>query len=459
MSYTVETKKGVAEFLRFRRNPLDYFADAGRRSVDITCLRFGSRRIFQVNHPDLIRDVLVTHDWNFIKGMGLRAAKPVLGNGLLVSEGELHRRQRRLAQGAFHSSRLEAYARVMVKCAEDRSAHWTSGATIPMNREMGRMTLEIVGRTLFTADLSSDAFDLESRLCRAMEVLVALNHPLAHLLSPVRSLAARKAASVRGETAELLRNVIDEHRNHPDNYDDLLSMLIESRDDAHAGSMSDQLLLDECLTLFLAGHESTADALTWTWYLLSQHPAAANKLHAELERVLAGASPTMGDLRQLRYTEAVFKEVLRLYPPAWVITREAVSGYRLGDIEVPAGSTVVMSTYATHRDPRYWESPEAFRPERWIDEGAGERPKFTFFPFGAGSRMCVGEHFAMMEAVLAIAVIAMRWRFDLIPGQKVELWPQITLRARNGIYLQAERLGSSQALPSSATSRVTGVGV
>lgn len=439
MAYSTESRSGFRELLRFRRNPPEYVAEAARRSIDVRCMRFGTRRVFQVNHPDLIRDVLITHDWNFVKGPALRASTPILGNGLLTSEGELHRRQRRLVQPAFYSARLASYAQTMVECADGVSRSWVPGAPLDIDQEMMRLTLMIVGRTLFSVDLKDDAAGVGESLTRALRLFLMLNSPATQLLSPLRRVAERKAARVRREIEQVLRRVIDDHRRNKDRYDDMLSMLIRSGDDGGMGYMSDELLLDESLTLFLAGHETTANALTWTWYLLAQHSEVAQKVHDELDRVLGGLLPKPSDMPRLRYTSQVFREALRLYPPAWIVARQAVTDYQLGDVAIPAGSTVLMSPYATHRDPRFWDNPEMFDPDRWSEELCAMRPKFAFFPFGAGSRICIGEHFAMMEGVLLLATLAQQWRLHLTPGQKIELWPQITLRPRWSIRMQLER--------------------
>ena len=428
--YRTESASGMLELLRFRRNPIAYVGDIGRRSVDIRAISVGSRRIFVVNHPDLIRDILITHDWNFVKGPGLRSSKPVLGNGLLTSEGELHRRQRRLVQPAFHSARLASYAETMVQCTAIQRESWNPGAEYFLDEQMMRLTLQIVGRTLFSADMQDEAAEVGKSLKSALRVFVALNNPLAQLLPPVKSWATRKAAQSRREIEALLSKVIDAHRQTPEAYDDMLSMLLRSHDESGAGYMSNDLLLDECLTLFLAGHETTANALVWTWYLLSQHPEIVARLEAELESVLMGRLPTLEDVPALKYTGQVLRESMRLYPPAWVIAREAVTAYRLGDIDAPQGSTFMMSPYATQRDPRFWERPEVFDPERWATDATSARSSFNYFPFGAGTRVCIGEHFAMMEGVLLIATLAQRWRFTLVDGQQITPWPRITLRPR-----------------------------
>jgi cytochrome P450 len=326
----------------------------------------------------------------------------------------------------------------MVACADALRKEWVAGPVYSIEQEMMRLTLQIVGRTLFSADLRHDATGIGQSLTRALRLFLALNSPLAQLLSPVRKWGERKVRRSRRDIEQVLRKVIEEHRKNPDKFDDMLSMLMHSHDDTSAGYMSDELLLDEALTLFLAGHETTANALTWTWYLLGQHPDAAEMLHTELDRVLDGRLPTLADLPALEFTGKVFREALRLYPPAWIIAREAVTTYQMGNVEVPPGATLLMSPYATQRDPRFWDDPEEFNPDRWTEESAVHRPKFAFYPFGAGTRVCIGEHFAMMEGVLLIATLAQQWRLHLVPGQTIKLWPQITLRPRNAMYFRME---------------------
>ncbi len=437
--YRTESLRGIKEFLGFRKSPLTLLRSIASRGVDILQIAAGKRQIFFVNHPSLIRDVLVTHDWNFIKGPGLRASKPLFGSGLLTSEGELHRRQRRLAQPAFHSARLVEYAREIVELGAATSRDWNDGQEIAVDREMMQLTLRIVGRTLFTADVLHEARDIGAAVTGALHHFRQLNSPLIQASQFLRRWAGLRARRSRLRFEGLLSRIIADHREHPDRYNDMLSLLMASDDETGTGYMSDELLLDEALTIFLAGHETTANALTWTWYLLARHPEVEQKLHEEIEQVLQGRQPAPEDVLKLRYTGEIFREALRLYPPAWIIGREAVTGYRLGSIEVPAGSTLLMSPYAMHRDPRFWNSPESFVPERWEDPLAANRPKFAFFPFGAGTRVCIGEHFAVSEGVLLMAVIAQQWRLHLVPGQEIAPEPHITLRPRHSIHMKMER--------------------
>lgn len=438
MTYQVETLSGLSQILRFRRDPLEFIGDAGRRSIDIRQIQLGLTDVFHVNHPDLIRDVLVNHDWNFEKGRGLKMSKPFLGNGLLTSEGELHRRQRRMVQPAFHSARLASYAQAMVSCAAEMRAGWTADKSYAIDQEMMRLTLQIVGQTLFSADLQKDAEGVGQSLTQALKLFRGLASPLAQLFAPWRKWAQHRVAQSRLQLESILRPIIEEHRTHPEKYDDMLSMLMGAQEENTTGYMSDELLLDESLTLFLAGHETTANALTWAWYLLAQHPEEADSLYAELDSLLAGRLPTLGDVPRLEVTGRIFREVLRLYPPAWIIARTAVTDYRLGDVDVPAGSMIFMSPYATQRDPRFWDSPEVFRPDRWKADANG-RPKFAYYPFAAGTRNCIGENFAMMEGVLGMATLAQQWRFNLVPDQTVEPFPKVTLRPRSSMYFTLEQ--------------------
>jgi cytochrome P450 len=411
-------------------------AEMARDGVDVRALRFGPRLIFIANHPKLVRDILINDDWNFIKGRGLRTSKPVLGQGLLTSEGELHRRQRRLVQPAFHSARLAGYAQTMVDCTLEAQARWTEDADLAIDREMAALTLRIVGKTLFSADLEHDAGDIGHSLRDALQAFHRINSPLAMLFKPARTRATKQAAKARAHIGSVMVPIIQAHREDPGKYDDMLSMLMAASEGG--AYMSDELLQDECLTLFLAGHETTANALTWAWYLLAQNPEVLARLTAELDTVLGARPATVEDFPRLTYTGRVFREVLRLYPPAWIIVREALTAYKLGDLDVPAGAQVAVCPYATHHDPRFWDAPETFRPERW-ETITTDRNDFAFFPFAAGTRNCIGEGFATMEGVLLIATIAQRLRLDFIPTQPVEMWPQLTLRPKHSLHFRVHR--------------------
>ena len=407
---------------------------------DIAHYRIGPQHLFLFNHPDLIRDVLVTNQKNFHKSRGLERAKRLLGNGLLTSEGEFHLRQRRLAQPAFHRQRIAAYAATMTDFAGRTRSQWTDGATVDMHTEMMRLTLGIVAKTLFDADVDSEAAEIGSAMTAAFESFNYAMLPFTEYLDRLPIPAVRRFNAARDRLDSTIYRMIRERRASGEDRGDLLSMLLLAQDTEGDGtSMSDAQLRDEALTIFLAGHETTANALTWTWYLLSQHPGVEARLHSELDSTLAGRLPTYENLPALPYTRMVLAESMRLYPPAWAIGRRALEDFEAGGFTVPAGSVVLMSQYIMHRDSRFFPEPERFDPERWTPEHQAERPKFSYFPFGGGARVCIGEQFAWMEGILLIAAIAQQWRMRLVPDHVVDLQPLITLRPKYGMKMTLER--------------------
>ncbi|MBS1813660.1 MAG: cytochrome P450 [Acidobacteria bacterium] len=437
--YKTERVAGFRQFVAFRRDRLDYLAEAARRGLDVREVKLFTAKghLYQINHPQLIEDILITNDWNFVKGKALASSKVVLGEGLITSEGELHRRQRRLVQPAFHSQRLVGYAESMTRCALDRRDSWRAGHVVDIHEEMMRLTLIIVGETLFSADLRGQSDEVGGALKRALAMFLRLNSPLAQFVGPFRRRAMRIAADARKDIVRVLHRIIEEHRAQPERYNDMLSMLMEAQDPNSPQHMSDELLLDESLTLFLAGHETVANALTWTMYLLSQNPDAEEKLVAELQSVLNGRTPALDDLPRLTYTTQCLKEALRIYPPVWVIVRDTVTAYRVADMDIPAHTLLLLSTFATHRDARWWPDPLRYNPDRFASD-APPRPRFAFYPFGAGTRHCIGESFATTESVLLLATILQRWKLSFLPHQKVELWPQITLRPKHPMRFRVE---------------------
>lgn len=426
----------VGNLLDFRRDPLNFLAAVAREYGDIVHLKFGPRDVYLINHPDYIRDVLVTHNNNFIKSRGLQMAKRLLGEGLLTSEGEIHRRQRRLAQPAFHRQRLNSYAQVMTDYADKTRERWREGETVDVWREMMRLTLAIVGKTLFDADVASEATEIGEALTSVMQLFNRITMPFAQLLEKLPLRSNKRFLRGKERLDATIYRMIDERRASGEDRGDLLSMLLLAQDEEGDGKgMSDVHVRDEALTLFLAGHETTANALTWTWYLLSQDAETEATLHEEIDSVLSGRLPLVDDVPRLRYTEMVFAEAMRLYPPAWTVGRQALNDYEVAGFLLPAGSILIMSQWVMHHDPRYYPEPFKFDPERWTPEAEAARPRFAYFPFGGGPRGCIGEPFAWMEGVLLIATIAQRWRLRLAPGQHVEPRPMITLRPKNGIRM------------------------
>ena len=423
-----------------RGNAIGYFTKCFRDYGDLVFLRFLGVPMCLVNRPDCIESVLVTQNNNFEKSKDYRALRRVLGNGLLTSEGEFWRRQRKLVQPAFHQVRIAAYAEVMVSYTERMLASWKDGEERDIHEAMMRLTLDIVAKTLFDTDVSREAQDVGA----ALQLLMSKFFRQAGfaLLLP-RSIPIPTTQQLRravGQLDKVIYEIIRRRRVGPSTSGDLLSVLLQAQDDEGL-RMTDRQLHDEIMTLFLAGHETTANALSWTWLLLGQHPEIEEELVAELQRVLAGRAPAASDLPRLTYTDMVLREAMRLYPPVWVIGRRALAPFRLGEYELPAETNVLMSQLITHRDGRYFPEPERFDPDRWrpSDPRNVSLPRFAYFPFGGGPRVCVGAGFAMMEAVLLLATIAQKFRLTLVPGQNVKYLPSVTLRPKSGIRMIAER--------------------
>ena len=423
-------------FTAFRRNALSYLQDASREYGDVVYFRFGPQDVFFLNHPDYVKDILVTHHQSFMKGRALQRAKRLLGEGLLTSEGEFHRRQRRLAQPAFHRARIASYGEVMTAYATRAASRWRDGETLDISQEMMRLTLAIVGKTLFDADVEAEADEIGAALTAVMELFDFLLLPFSELLEKLPLPHVRRFRRAKARLDETIYRIIEERRRSNVDRGDLLSMLLSARDEeGDGGQMTDLQVRDEVMTLFLAGHETTANALTWTWYLLSQNPEIEAKLHDELDAALDGRCPTVEDVPRLRYTEMVLAEAMRLYPPAWAIGRLALKEHEIGDYAIPAKSLVLLSPYVTHRDARFFPEPENFDPERWTVEARELLPQFAYFPFGGGPRRCIGESFAWMEGILLIATLAQHWRMRLVPTHRVEPLAVITLRAKYGMRM------------------------
>ena len=417
----------------YARDPLGFLSDCAREYGDVVGLRFMGQNLYLLSDPDLIKYVLVENNRNFTKTRILKRNRRLLGEGLLTSEGEFWRRQRRLAQPAFHRKRVAAYGEVMVTYAKRSLEAWRDGQTIDVHEEMMHLTLEIVAKCLFDADLGARATDVGKAMKVALEnfssqrrlVRIPRGVPTPHNIR--FEMAARSLDEVVGA-------IIEGRRKSGEYRGDLLSMLVLAEDE-DGERMTDKQLRDEVMTLFLAGHETTANALSWTFWLLSLSPNAEAKLAEELERVLGDRTPTMSDLSDLPYVERVVKESMRLYPPAWVVGREAIAECEIGGYRMPAGTTALMSQWVMHRDPRYHENPERFDPDRWTAEYAKALPRFAYFPFGGGPRQCIGAGFAMTETRLVLAAVAQRLRMELVPGQRVEPYASITLRPKEGIRM------------------------
>ena len=430
-------------FRNYSRDPLGFLPNLAREYGDIVTMRFYKFRVYYVNHPDYIEEVLVNQARKFIKGRILRANKGLFGNGLLTSGGDFWLRQRRLAQPAFHRARIAAHAETMVRFAERMQEGWRDGQTLDIHAEMTRLTLQIVAKTLFDADVDADAQEVG----RALEAIMEHNSDFRRLiLTPSWLPTPRniRAALATRRLDKIMYRIIGQRRTAGQDAGDLLSMLLHAQDE-DGSRMTDRQLRDEVITLFLAGHETTALALSWTWWLLAQHPQAEAKLHAELNSVLGGRTPTLENLPKLRYLDHVITESTRLYPPAWGMARLAIEDAEIGGYMIRKGCGVSLSQWVVHRDPRWYESPEEFRPERWEGDLLKRLPRFAYFPFGGGPRQCIGNSFAVMEVALILATIAQKFRLRLLPGHTVAPLASITLRPRHGIRVTLEARKPAEA--------------
>lgn len=411
------------EFVRFRFDPtLNY------------------RYAYLAVRPAYVEHVLKKNQGNYIKAPTYRPIKAFLGEGLLTAEGDTWLRHRRLAQQSFYKDKLEGWVELMGETCARMLEEWSNKTRSPMDvsLEFSRITLAVVGRVLFHADLTRDGSVVAPALATIQEhmekrIPLVFTPRLFDRVEKLPTRENRRTTEAADRLDSLIRDIVSGHRSQGDgDGGDLLSSLMAARDEGRG--LSDSELRDEAMTFLLAGHETTANALTWTWYLLSKNPQVLEDMQAEVDDVVGTAVPTAGDLERLPYTRAVIEESMRLFPPAWLIEREAVADDEIDGYEIPAGSVLMVSPFVTHRHPDLWSNPEAFDPRRFL--GSSDRPPFAYFPFGGGRRQCIGAGFAMMEAVVIAAMIVARYRFELIPGQKIETNPRVTLGAKNGIQMK-----------------------
>ncbi|WP_250292697.1 cytochrome P450 [Frankia sp. CiP1_Cm_nod1] len=454
----VRTVPGSAGGLRAARKLLraDPLAGLVRlRQTHGPVVRLSSRPLsaFLVADPDAIADVLVGSHRSYRRGFVRRgpgsrgtAVQPltmVLGQGLLTSSGELHRRQRRLMQPLFHHQRIFEYGETFAAIADARAARWRDGQRLDVHDEMIEMTLAMVTKTLFDADTDSDIVAV-IRAAISENTVAARKalHAGFELLERLPLPSARRRRSSRQALDQVVYGLIERRRREGAQGQDLLSLLLSARDADTGDGMDDTQVRDEALTIMLAGHETTANALTWTFHLLGRHPEVAAALRAELDSVLAGRCPTVADLPRLPFTDAVLNESMRLYPPVWAMSRYLVEDRVVGGYPLPAGSTLLLSQWVVHRDEKWWPEPERFDPERWIGDRADpDRPRYAYFPFGGGPHQCIGNSFARTEGVLALATIARHWTFEPVPGLEITPEPLVTLRPRDGLPMTVRRRG------------------
>lgn len=408
--------------------------------------RLGSpfKRIMCIYDPDYVKYILQENNRNYIKSFGYRVLEPMLGKGLLTSEGEFWRKQRRLAQPAFHRERLAALSHVMVECTEDlvvklKAMPKKQGVNIA--HDMMELALKVVGNAMFGSDISDEMVEIVGR-----EVEFSNDAAIGRITNPFRlpmwiptPQNIKEQRSIEKLDA-VVKGLIAKRRSSKEQYDDLLAMLMEATYEDTGEGMSDQQLRDECNTIFLAGHETTALALSWLWYCLSQNPEVEAKLRKEVDEVLQGRAPQVEDLRSLSYTRMVIDETLRMYPPVWIIGRNNLEDDDIGGFHIPADTNVFIPTFSIHRNAEFWEQPNRFMPERFAKEKNKERHNFVYFPFGGGPRLCIGNNFALMEMQIIVAILVQNFKFTLSEGFEPEMAPLVTLRPKHGMIMDIEVL-------------------
>ncbi|HUA15926.1 MAG TPA: cytochrome P450 [Verrucomicrobiae bacterium] len=429
---------------RFRpANPILLFQHLARTYGDIAHYKIGWNHIVFLNHPDYIREILVVQNDNFIKERTVQRTKMLLGGGLITAEGAEHRLQRQVAQPAFHRQRVPEYASVMVREAARLRDGWRGGEERNIAIDMMHLTLNIVAETLFATELRGEVEELADAINRIMGLynfLVML--PAAEWLVHVRPPGLAAFVRARKRIDAVVYRMIEAHRRRGSGGGSLLDLMLAASPDAT--SASEQSLRDQVITIFLAGYETVANALSWTWYLLSQNPECERRFHREIDQ-LDERLPTFDDIPKLRYVEMVLAESMRLYPPAWAMGRYSRHDFQLGEFFLPAKTTVLISQFVMHRDPRYFPDPLRFDPERFTPDARARRTKFSYFPFGAGARQCIGESFALMEGVLLLATIGQKWKLELLSGQQIEPEPLITLRPKHGLRMRVRSRDCAQS--------------
>jgi cytochrome P450 len=414
----------------FRAGPLEFLSECARQYGDFVPLRIGLKKLLLVSDPAAIEEVLITKSRDFVKHWGLQQTRTLLGNGLLNSEGEFWLRQRRLAQPAFHRDRIQAYGYDMIDHTRRMLDGWHEGDRRDLVAEMMALTLKIAAKTLFDAEEAGDAAVVREQLAKSIRLFNERFTSFIRMPLGWPTPRNLKMRIVTRRLNEIIYKYIEQRRREGvGDRHDLLSLLLHARDDAGDGTgMTDAQLRDEVMTLFLAGQETTALALSWTWYLLAEHSDVEDKLVAEIRSVLAGRPLAVEDVPRLKYAEAIVNESMRLHPPAYVLGREAIRDTTVAGRRVPAGWTVFMAQSVLHRDPRWWSEPDKFRPDRWLDGSTKNLPKFAYFPFGGGPRICIGNTFAMMETVVVLSEAARRFHFERTDSEPLEPVPSITVR-------------------------------
>lgn len=445
MNETVAGPKGLplsGNILAFRRDTLQFIRDAAKEYGDVAHFRFGPKRhVYMLNNPEQIKEVLVTKQAHFRKAKGLQVARAVVGDGILTSEGKKHMRQRRLMQPAFHRDRIAGYGDVMVRQGVELMSEWKDGEVLDIHHDMMKVTLAIITETMFGKTVKEGS----DKIAHAIDVgLKYVSSKATSFIDIPLSVPTRSNREFI-ESSEVLDKtiyaLIEERRKKGESsHTDLLAMLLAARDEDDGQGMTDEQVRDEVMTIFVAGHETTANTMSWIFYLLATHLEAEQKLHDELKAVLDGRLPTVEDLPRLSYANLIVQETLRLYPAAWMINREVVEEVEIGGHTYKPGDTLMMSQYVMHRMEKYYDDPDAFRPERFEGDLLKRIPAYAYFPFGGGPRVCIGNNFALMEAALLLATIAQQYKLRLAePEKQVEPEPLVTLRPKNGLMMRLEK--------------------
>ena len=422
-------KFAIGAYLAFYRDPLNFLFRITRRYGDIVHLHLAGDHHYVVAHPDYVKAVLLADESEMLRSIH-RPLRQLFGQGLLGSQGEFHAAQRRLIQPSFNKPQVADYAAVVAQYAERVRDRWRHGQVFDVTEEMMSLTMAIIVKVLFGADIENEAHDV----ARNLETIVAMTH---RRRVPFHN--KQKLERAQAELDAFLFGLIEQRRKDGQDHPDYLSALLKlPLPEDWTPQQRDQQVRDEAMTMFVAGHETMASSMAWTWYLLSQNPEAEARMHSELDAVLAGRTPTVDDLFSLTYTGMVVSESMRLYPPVWTMTRRTINDFPLGDYVVPAGSYIHVSQYLVHRDPRYFPDPDRFDPMRWTPEETAARPRFSYFPFGAGSRKCVGENLALVEAMLLLAILAQRWSLRLVAGANNKPQPLVSLRPAYGTLMKLE---------------------
>jgi cytochrome P450 len=424
---------------RLRSDMLGFFEQCFREHGDAAYFRVANRRSMLLSHPEDIEQVLVTENRRFIKNYALVFLRPLLGSGLLLNEGSSWLRQRRLMQPAFARPRVESYALAMAESTARMLDAWRSGDERNIFAAMTKLTMTISGRTLLGADVSGQFAELNQELDAVMHDFLARFGsaiPLPDWLPTPRNLKLKRTI---GKLDRILQRLIDARRAEGARGIDFLSLLLNARDEDDGRGVSDRQIRDEVMTMFLAGHETTANALSWTWYLLGQNPEMQERVAQEASSVLGDRTPEAANVSRLVYCERVIREGMRLYPPAYVIGRRPTEDITIGKHFIPAGTNVLMSQWIVHRDPRWFAEPLRFDPDRWTEEAVSRLPKYAYFPFGGGPRVCIGNTFAMFETTLVLAMMAARFRFELLNREPVRMQPAVTLRPGEAIRMRVHQ--------------------